>query len=68
VTDVKPTIIAYGDEELATLVTNSNALHEHRLAAGTPSQLMPIHANHFTILHELTAPDGLLTKAALTLA
>jgi acetyl esterase/lipase len=68
VTDVKPTIIAYGDEELATLVTDSNALHEHRLAAGAPSQLMPIHANHFTILHELTTPDGLLTKVALTLA
>jgi hypothetical protein len=28
---------------------------------------MPIHANHFTVLHELTAPDGRLTKAALTL-
>ena len=46
----------------------SNKLHEKRLAAQMPSELLPFEgADHFTIGAALTAPDGALTKAALRL-
>jgi arylformamidase len=68
VADDKPVIITYGDEELATLVADAVALHKRRLTSGAPSWLMPLHANHFTILHELTDQEGLITKAIIGLA
>ncbi len=64
----KPAVIAYGTVELPALVNDSNKLHEKRLAAQVPSELLPIEgADHFTIGAALTAPDGALTKAALRL-
>jgi len=65
----KPMTLAYGTRELAALVADSRALHARRAAAHAPGALLPVAgANHFDILGELEAPDGLLTRAALELA
>lgn len=60
-----PVTLAYGTGELPELQRQSVAYHDARLAAGLPSRLLPIEArNHFSIMDELTAPDGRLTVAA----
>jgi arylformamidase len=65
----KPLAIAYGSAELPALVWDSRKLHEVRRAAGAPGELIAVEgADHFTILEELRRPDGLLTKAVLSLA
>jgi arylformamidase len=66
---MKPMTIAYGSAELPTLVNDSRRLHAIRSAAHAPGALLPIaSANHFSILDELSEPDGELTRAALALA
>jgi acetyl esterase/lipase len=66
---VKPMSIAYGSRELPRMVANSRDLHALRAAAHLPGALLPVAgANHFTVLDELRAPDGVLTRAALSLA
>lgn len=65
----KPLAIAYGTAELPPLVNDSRDLHARRAAAHAPGVLIPVAgANHFTIVHELAAADGLLTRQVRLLA
>lgn len=60
----KPLAIAYGTAELPPLVGDSQALHARRAAHHMSGMLIPVAgANHFTVMHELRDPDGLLTRA-----
>jgi len=64
----KPLAIAYGTDELATLVLDSCDLFAQRQATGAPGWLLPIEgANHFSILAELQKPAGALVTAAARL-
>jgi arylformamidase len=59
----KPLALAYGTAELPALVAESRDLHARRSAAHLPGALVPVPgANHFTIVHELRDPDGILTR------
>jgi acetyl esterase/lipase len=59
----KPLAIAYGSAELPALVADSRDLHACRSAEHLPGVLIPVAgANHFTIMHELRDPDGVLTR------
>ena len=65
----KELAIAYGSAELPPLVGDSRALHDHRSAAHAPGALIPAAGlNHFTVIDSLREPDGLLTRALLSLA
>lgn len=65
----KPLTIAYGTAELHALIEDSRHLHARRAAAHAPGVLLPVaRANHFTMLDELQHPQGVLTRAALSLA
>jgi arylformamidase len=60
----KPLAIAYGTAELPPLVSDSRDLHALRCAAHLPGPLIPVAgANHFTIVHELRDPGGVLTRS-----
>ncbi|WP_062211948.1 alpha/beta hydrolase [Streptomyces sp. NBRC 109706] len=62
----KPLTIAYGSRELPALVADAKALARLRAASGAPGELLEIRdRDHFTVLRELSSPDGLLTRAAL---
>ena len=64
----KPLAITYGTAELPPLVEDSRNLHALRSAAHLPGALIPVpEANHFTIVHELRDPGGVLTRALPTL-
>jgi acetyl esterase/lipase len=64
----KPAVIAYGTMELAALVEDAKMLHAARLVAKAVTMLLPIEgADHFTILRQLTAPNGALTAQLLAL-
>jgi acetyl esterase/lipase len=64
----KPLAIAYGSSELPALVNDSRMLHARRAAAHAPGALVPVAgADHFTILHELRSPSGVLVRHALAL-
>jgi hypothetical protein len=64
----KPLAIAYGSREVAALVNDSRALHAHRAGAHAPGALVPVAGvDHFTILHELRSPAGVLVRQALAL-
>jgi acetyl esterase/lipase len=59
----KKLAIAYGTAELPPLVSDSREYHALRSAAHRPGALIPVAgANHFTIVHELRDPDGVLTR------
>jgi arylformamidase len=59
----KPLAFAYGTAELPPLISDSQELHALRSAAHMPGALIPVpHANHFTIVHELRDPEGILTR------
>ena len=59
----KPLALAYGTAELPPLVADSRDLHALRSAAHMRGSLIPVpRANHFTIVHELRDPDGILTR------
>ena len=65
----KPMTFAYGADELAALVNDSNKMHAHRRAIDPVGLLMPLTGlNHFTIIRELVRPDGALVNEALRLA
>src|SRR5262245_41943567 len=65
----KPLTITYGTAELPPLVADSRALHEKRAAQHLPGPLIPVaHADPFTIVHELSDADGILTRQLLLLA
>ena len=64
----KPLAIAYGTAELPPLVADSRDLHARRSASHLPGALIPVPgANHFTIVHELRDPHGVLTRQLPTL-
>jgi arylformamidase len=64
----KPLVIAYGSNELPALVNDGRMLHARRAAAHASGALIPIAgADHFTILHELRSPAGVLVRQALAL-
>jgi len=59
----KPLALAYGSAELPPLMSDSQQLHAQRSAAHLPGALIPVpRANHFTIVHELRDPHGILTR------
>jgi arylformamidase len=59
----KPLALAYGTAELPPLKSDSREFHALRSAAHLPGALIPVPgANHFTIVHELRDPDGILTR------
>jgi arylformamidase len=59
----KPLALAFGTAELPPLISDSQDLHALRVAAHMPGTLIPVaHANHFTIVHELRDPQGILTR------
>lgn len=65
---LKPLVIAYGSREVPALVNDSRLLHARRAAAHAPGALVPIAgADHFTMLHELRSPSGVLVRQALAL-
>lgn len=65
---MKPMSIAYGTAELPALMEDSRALHARRAAAHAPGALLPVSgANHFDILDQLQAKDGLITRQILDL-
>jgi arylformamidase len=64
----KPLVIAYGSREVPALVNDSRALHALRAQAHAPGALVPVAgADHFTILHELRSPAGVLVRQARAL-
>jgi acetyl esterase/lipase len=64
----KPLTIAYGSNELPALIHDSLALFAKRKAACAPGSLLPVAgADHFSILDELSRPDGALANAAIEL-
>jgi acetyl esterase/lipase len=64
----KPLAIAYGTAELPPLVGDSRKLHEVRSARHLPGALIPVAGgDHFTIVHELRDPGGILTRQAMLL-
>ena len=64
----KPLVIAYGSTEVPALVNDSRVLHARRAEAHAPGALVPVaDADHFTILHELRSPCGVLVRQALAL-
>lgn len=63
----KPFITAYGTAELPQLQAQSQLFATHRSEAA--GALLPISgANHFSILNELSAPNGLLLKNLIAAA
>ena len=59
----KPLAFAFGTAELPPLMSDSQELHTLRSAEHMPGALIPVpRANHFTIVHELRDPDGVLTR------
>ncbi|HEY8287783.1 MAG TPA: alpha/beta hydrolase [Acetobacteraceae bacterium] len=59
----KPLAIAYGTAELPPLVSDSRRLHALRAASHLPGALIPVAgANHFTVVHALRDPDGVLAR------
>ncbi len=64
----KPMSVAYGGDELAALVNDGRALHAHRRHADPVGEDLNLsRLNHFSIIGELTKPDGALVQAALRL-
>jgi dipeptidyl aminopeptidase/acylaminoacyl peptidase len=60
-----PLVVAYGTQELPEMQRQSQAYHQARIDNGLPSRLLPLDPhNHFSIMDELTAPQGRLTGAA----
>ncbi len=64
----KPMDIAYGSVELPPLVHDPRDLHAMRAAQHLPGALIPVPgADHFTIIDQLSKPEGMLVKAAMNL-
>jgi acetyl esterase/lipase len=64
----KPLVIAYGSKEVPAVVNDSRMLHARRAAAHAPGALVPVpDADHFTMLHELRSPSGVLVRQTLAL-
>ena len=65
----KPMIIAYGADELPELQRQSVDYAATRKAAGVPVELVAlVDCHHFSVLEQLAAPGGALTRCVLDLA
>jgi acetyl esterase/lipase len=65
----KPVTIAYGLSERPEFQRQPHEYHDARIKAGLPSEILALEGHdHFSILEELAAPRGELTKAAVRLA
>ncbi len=62
-----PLIVAYGTDELPEFCRQSIDYAQGWVEHGLPGHLLPIGADHFTILETLARPDGELMQALLTL-
>ncbi|MFO1057370.1 MAG: alpha/beta hydrolase [Dongiaceae bacterium] len=63
-----PLLLAVGGDESAEFHRQSAALAERWGAAGVPAETLSLPGrNHYTVLEELAAPDGALTRRALSL-
>ena len=58
-------VVAYGTKELPELCRQSIEYAQAWVERGLPGHLLPIDANHFTILEALAQPRGMLTQAAM---
>lgn len=59
-----PLTVAFGTGELPELQRQSREYHRARQDAGLPGVLLPLEShNHFSIMDELTSPQGRLTAA-----
>jgi arylformamidase len=59
-----PLTVAFGTSELPELQRQSRDYHQARVDAGLPSKLLPLDPhNHFSIMDELTSPQGRLCGA-----
>jgi arylformamidase len=59
-----PLTVAFGTAELPELQRQSKEYHQARLDAGLPSLILPLDPhNHFSIMDELTSPQGRLCGA-----
>jgi hypothetical protein len=57
-----PLFVAYGGAELSELQRQSETFAATWARAGLPVRLVPLAGhNHFTVLEELSHPDGALT-------
>ncbi|MES2024679.1 MAG: alpha/beta hydrolase [Pseudomonadota bacterium] len=62
-----PLVLMYGSDELPELQRHSEQFGAAR--SGLPGKLVPLaQRNHFTILNELAAPDGAITREVCALA
>jgi acetyl esterase/lipase len=62
-------VIAWGEEELPELRRQSADFASAWRAAGNAAETLPVPgANHFSILDGLVRPDGVLTRAVLSLS
>ena len=60
---MKPLSMVCGDAELPLLRIQSSAFAGHRAASGLPVSYEEIPgANHFSIMNEMAAPDGRITR------
>jgi arylformamidase len=65
----KPLAVTYGTAELPPLVHDARALHRLRAGQHLAGPLIPVAGgDHFTILNELSDPEGILTRQLLLLA
>ncbi|MEI8145622.1 MAG: alpha/beta hydrolase [Alphaproteobacteria bacterium] len=65
---MKPLAIAYGGNELPSLVGQSEGFYAQRRRAGAPGAKIVVEgADHFTVLNALRSPEGALTAALLDL-
>jgi arylformamidase len=63
-----PLLLAVGGEESPEFHRQSAALAERWRTAGVPAETLSLPGrNHYTVLDELAAPDGALTRRALSL-
>lgn len=61
----KPMAIAYGTEELPSLVQDARSLHARRQNDGASGPLVPIEgADHFSILNDISRSEGRLLPVA----
>ena len=64
---LRPLVLMYGTDELPELQRQSEQFGAVR--SGLPGNLVPLaQRNHFTILNELAAPDGAITREVCALA
>jgi len=63
-----PLIVAWGDQETEAFKTQSSNYLEAWKKMGNNGTALILPENHFSILKEFVTPEGLLTKAIITLA